>query len=99
MLRFPDGVRDRIAEAAKANNRSMNAEIVARIERSLTVPELSEQLILAMGIMAMATKQLAASIDPASLPEEKRKFIALLEQAATQVLGELPKKENPSPES
>lgn len=34
-MRFPDGMRDRIAEAAKANNRSMNAEIVARLEASL----------------------------------------------------------------
>lgn len=32
IVRFPEGMRDRIAEAAKANNRSMNAEIVARLE-------------------------------------------------------------------
>lgn len=35
MLRFPDGMRDRIAEEAKANGRSMNAEIVARLAASL----------------------------------------------------------------
>jgi hypothetical protein len=34
MLRFPDGMRDRIAEAAKANGRSMNAEIIARLQYS-----------------------------------------------------------------
>lgn len=34
VVRFPDGMRDRIAEAAKANNRTMNAEIVARLEAS-----------------------------------------------------------------
>ncbi len=34
IVRFPDGMRDQIAEAAKANNRSMNAEIVSRLERS-----------------------------------------------------------------
>lgn len=34
MLRLPDGMRDRIKAAAEANNRSMNAEIVARIEGS-----------------------------------------------------------------
>lgn len=34
IVRFPDGMRDRIADAAKANNRSMNAEIVARLEQS-----------------------------------------------------------------
>lgn len=34
VVRFPEGMRDRIAEAAKANNRSMNAEIVARLDGS-----------------------------------------------------------------
>ena len=34
MVRMPDGMRDEIAKAAKANNRSMNAEIVARLEYS-----------------------------------------------------------------
>lgn len=34
MLRFPDGMRDKIAELAKANNRSMNAEIIARLQNS-----------------------------------------------------------------
>ncbi len=31
IIRFPEGMRERIAEAAKMNNRSMNAEIVARL--------------------------------------------------------------------
>jgi hypothetical protein len=35
MLRLPDGMRDRIAEVAKANGRSMNAEIVGRLQDSL----------------------------------------------------------------
>ena len=34
VIRFPDGMRDKIAETAKANNRSMNAEIVARLQSS-----------------------------------------------------------------
>lgn len=34
VVRLPDGMRDRIAEAAAANKRSMNAEIVARLEDS-----------------------------------------------------------------
>lgn len=33
MVRFPDGLRDRIREAAEKNNRSMNAEIIATLER------------------------------------------------------------------
>jgi hypothetical protein len=38
MLRLPPGMRELIAEAAKTNNRSMNAEIVARLEQSLQTP-------------------------------------------------------------
>ncbi|OXS89933.1 hypothetical protein B7H01_19870 [Pandoraea apista] len=34
VVRFPDGMRDRIASAAKDSGRSMNAEIVARLEKS-----------------------------------------------------------------
>lgn len=34
IVRLPDGMRDRIKAAAEANNRSMNAEIVARLEAS-----------------------------------------------------------------
>lgn len=33
-VRMPSGLRDRIAEAAEQSNRSMNAEIVARLESS-----------------------------------------------------------------
>jgi hypothetical protein len=32
IVRLPDGMRSRIANAAKANNRSMNAEVVSRLE-------------------------------------------------------------------
>ncbi|WP_104012253.1 Arc family DNA-binding protein [Burkholderia anthinoferrum] len=39
IVRLPDGMRDRIAEAAKTNNRSMNAEIVARLEESFSEAE------------------------------------------------------------
>lgn len=38
IVRFPDGMRDRIKEAAAANNRSMNAEIIARLEASFQPP-------------------------------------------------------------
>lgn len=38
MVRLPDGMRERIAKEAKANNRSMNAEIVHRLDRTLSEP-------------------------------------------------------------
>lgn len=34
VVRLPEGMRDRIAEAATRNSRSMNAEIVARLQSS-----------------------------------------------------------------
>lgn len=37
IVRLPDGMRDRIKAAADANNRSMNAEIVARLSDSFLV--------------------------------------------------------------
>ena len=37
MVRFPPGMRDEVARAAQENNRSMNAEVVARLARSLDV--------------------------------------------------------------
>jgi len=39
VLRFPDGMRERIKDAAAENNRSMNAEIVARLEASFTAQQ------------------------------------------------------------
>lgn len=35
IVRFPDGMRDRIKDAAAANKRSMNAEIIHRLQDSL----------------------------------------------------------------
>lgn len=35
IVRFPDGMRDRIKEAAEKSGRSMNAEIIHRLEQSL----------------------------------------------------------------
>lgn len=35
VVRFPDGMRERLKLAAEANKRSMNAEIVARLQQTL----------------------------------------------------------------
>jgi hypothetical protein len=34
MLRFPEGMREHVADAAARNRRSMNAEVLARLERT-----------------------------------------------------------------
>ena len=35
VVRLPDGMRDKITELAKANNRSMNAEIVLMLQQAI----------------------------------------------------------------
>lgn len=48
-VRMPDGLRDRIKKAADANNRSMNAEIVAVLENAFPPPLMDiEKAIIAM---------------------------------------------------
>lgn len=42
MLRFPDGMRDQLKAEAAKNNRSLNAEIIDRLELTLDYP-LSEE--------------------------------------------------------
>ena len=37
MVRFPEGMRDRLKDAAATNKRSMNAEILARLETSFAL--------------------------------------------------------------
>lgn len=46
MVRFPDGLRDRIKNVAAANNRSMNAEIVATLEEQYPAPQVEAQFSL-----------------------------------------------------
>ncbi|MCP2004360.1 UNVERIFIED_ORG: plasmid stability protein [Buttiauxella agrestis ATCC 33320] len=48
-LRFPDGMRDAIAERAKKNGRSMNSEIVQILEDALSGKAKSIQFDLANG--------------------------------------------------
>lgn len=38
MVRFPEGMRDRLAAAARENRRSMNAELIIHLERALPDP-------------------------------------------------------------
>lgn len=39
LLRLPDGLRGQIEASAKANNRSLNAEIISRLERSFDLDD------------------------------------------------------------
>lgn len=45
MVRFPDGLRDRIKRAAEKNGRSMNAEIISVLEEQYPEPASMEETI------------------------------------------------------
>jgi hypothetical protein len=44
MVRFPDDMRDRLKKAAKDNTRSLNSEIIARLERSFAMDAANEEI-------------------------------------------------------
>lgn len=66
MLRLPDGMRDRIKSAAEANNRSMNAEIVATLDSVYPEPVRSRvQVLLEIShqMEALADRRKAATTE------------------------------------
>lgn len=71
VLRLPDGMRDRLKVAAADNGRSMNAEIVARLEASLASPSVADQL----AAVEATVRTLAAKIEgmpPVTPPRARR---------------------------
>jgi Arc-like DNA binding domain len=40
LLRFPEGMRERLAKAAAKNNRTLTAEVITRLERTLLKEEM-----------------------------------------------------------
>ncbi|MDV6448542.1 Arc family DNA-binding protein [Pseudomonas aeruginosa] len=43
VVRLPEGMREQIAEVARSHHRSMNSEIIARLEQSLHERELLQR--------------------------------------------------------
>jgi plasmid stability protein len=60
MVRLPDGMRDRLKEAAADNNRSMNAEIVARLRDTLKSTRQEKYLAKQMEELALRTGSMQA---------------------------------------
>lgn len=73
VLRLPDGMRPRIAESAKANGRSMNAEIVARLEASFS--PLSLQVPSNEKLEAMFSEAFLKMIESGTLMEAVNKAL------------------------
>ncbi|HGB6226367.1 TPA: Arc family DNA-binding protein [Salmonella enterica subsp. houtenae serovar 1,40:z4,z23:-] len=68
MLRFPDGMRDAVAERAKENGRSMNSEIIDMINNALYLPSIGQDAIDYM-------LELANSDDIDDLDDETREQV------------------------
>ncbi len=66
MLRLPDGLRDRVKDAAEKNGRSMNAEIVQLLEREYPEDTYTAEDFLAL----LATVTNAPSLDDQINAEE-----------------------------
>ncbi|WP_068951558.1 Arc family DNA-binding protein [Pararhizobium polonicum] len=63
LLRMPEGMREQLKEAAKRNNRSMNAEIVARIEASFTNLHMTDGKVSSVTIPKKDFDYLMANIE------------------------------------
>lgn len=88
-LRLPDGMRDKIGAAATENGRSMNAEIVARLEGSFDdadkfaearaeIEKLSNQLAYEEGKNASFAQTLGLFADHLKQTDEGKDFISQL---------------------
>ena len=69
-VRMPAGLRDRIAEAAKQNGRSMNAEILAVLEQRFPAPQPHEELL----------KTIEDALTLANSSGNSAEFVAILNQ-------------------
>lgn len=84
MLRVPDGMRDRIATAAKINNRSMNAEIVSRLQASFEIeqdPERSLKNLKSFSLHGVEVPTTALEDVLKALDESRKAFLAFAHDA------------------
>jgi predicted DNA-binding protein len=63
MLRFPEGMRDKLAKLAEANGRSMNTEVVAAIEKHLQRGSDIEMLETKLDQLWSYVRQLGRHVD------------------------------------
>lgn len=89
MLRLPDGMRDRIKAEAEKGGRSMNAEIILRLQRSIEGDQLgfSGDLLDVLSLHAMLTSSFAKMLDRSKLSQKENDMLDLLEGAADRVVS------------
>lgn len=82
MLRFPEGLRDRIKGEAEANGRSINSEIIARLsgevlsnEAQETIRKLQEEISRLKGMNDALGRTVKAFVDHLSLSDEGKQLV------------------------
>lgn len=74
VVRFPAGMRDRIAGVAKVSGRSMNAEIISRLEASFTAqPAGSGNTAGVLGAMTTMLAKMLVRTAQLLTPEQKKR--------------------------
>lgn len=76
VIRMPEGMRERIAEIAKDNHRSMNSEIIRALESLVDDSKLD--LSDSTSIMATCMEEVHALHAFRKMPSEKRKAMLIL---------------------
>lgn len=85
LLRMPDGLRDRVKAAADRNNRSMNAEIVATLEKTYPALRfdignfLEEWIIPILKMKKLSTAQRMARIADVEIKSFNPEYSVVLE--------------------
>ena len=92
VIRFPDEeMRDRIREEAEKNNRSMNAEIIARLGQSLRLPGMIDNISDAYKAVEAEIDQKDAMLERLAKLSEAQKIVSDQQQhIIDQLLKALP---------
>ncbi|MDP3848645.1 MAG: Arc family DNA-binding protein [Pseudomonas sp.] len=90
-LRMPDDLRAALDAAANKGGRSLHAEIVARLERTLQEDSqsLSDDLLEAIRLQANLTLALAAGLDSGLLDADRRQALDALASVSRRVAERL----------
>lgn len=87
---MPDDLRARLEEAAATGNRSLHAEIVARLQASFDAPRIAETSEFLTGmLLLLLSKTVAAQVDPETFPaQESERVEAWMQLAVAMASGE-----------
>ena len=80
LVRMPEGMRERIAEVAKANNRSMNSEIVAALE-ALYPPKDTVQEVIDMSRRIIGVVEDGSPPKIVEMRDMLQRLVGIMEEA------------------